>query len=258
MEDKNALIIGIRDEESVCYAIAREIKRAGYDLYATYQDDTTYDSVKRIADELGIKKIFPYDARKDEDLESFTQAVKAENITLDMLVHGISYSTAKGAKLGLPLVDVTWEEFTDAIRVGAFSLAEVSGKLLDVMKEESAVLTVSLRWSRFTLPNFNVVCAAKAALESIVRGLAQSLGQAKKIRVNGISPGFMPTYSLSKVGNSLEILENEKALSPLKRNVRKEDVASLAVSILENRSITGMIYTIDTGVEIMAPSVRTR
>lgn len=249
--NKNALIIGIRNEESICFDIAAEIKRSGYNLYATYQDETTLQNVQHIADGLGIKKLFKYDARKDEDLESFTRDVKAEGIELDLLVHGISYSTAEGAKLNQPLTTVTWEEFTDAIRVGAFSLVEVSGKLLDVMKEEASILAVSLRWSHLAVPNFNVVCAAKACLETIIRGLAQSLGKARKIKVNGISPGFVSTYSLSKIGNSLDILDREKSKSPLKTNVRKEDIASLSVSILENNSITGMVYTIDTGVEIM-------
>jgi enoyl-[acyl-carrier protein] reductase I len=251
MENKNALIIGIRDEESICCAIASEIKRAGYNLYATYQDQTTYGSVSRVAEAMGIRKLFPYDARKDEDLEAFASAVKQEGIRLDILVHGISYSTAEGAKLNLPLVDVTWEEFTDAIRVGAFSLAEVSGKLVEVFKDEASILAVTLRWSSVAVPRFNVVCATKAALESIIRGLAQSLGNAKKIRVNGISPGFVSTYSLSRIGNRLGILEQEKELSPLNTNVRKEDIAGLAVSILENRSVTGMVYSIDSGVGIM-------
>ncbi|MGD9310505.1 MAG: SDR family oxidoreductase [Desulfosarcina sp.] len=251
MKSKNALIIGIRDEASICTAIATEIKRAGYTLYATYQDESTYPSVSRVADQLNIEKIFPYDARNDEDLEAFTQAVREEGISLDLLVHGISYSTASGAKLDMPLTEVSWEAFTDAIRVGAFSLVEVSGRLLDVFSEEASILAVTLRWSKVAVPRFNVVGATKAALESIIRGLAQSLGSAKKIRVNGISPGYVSTYSLSKIGNSLEILERDKANSPLKTNVRKEDVAGLAVSILENTSVTGMIYPIDTGVEIM-------
>lgn len=251
MNNKNALIVGIRDEESICSAIANEIKRAGYDIYATYQDETTYDSVRRVAEIIGIKKLFPYDARKDEDLEAFTTAVKQEGIALDILVHGISYSTATGAKLDLPLLDVNWEEFTDAIRVGAFSLVEISGGLLDVFKDEASILAVSLRWSKVAVPRFNVVGATKAALESIIRGLAQSLGKAKKISVNGISPGFVSTYSLSRIGSRLDILTQAKAKSPLQTNVRQEDIASLALSILENRSITGMIYPIDAGVGIM-------
>jgi enoyl-[acyl-carrier protein] reductase I len=251
MGKKNALIVGIRDEDSICSAIAAEIKRAGYDIYATYQDASTYASASRVAEAIGIRKLFPYDARKDEDLEAFTSAVKKEGLSLDALVHGISYSTVEGAKLDLPLVDVTWEEFTDAIRVGAFSLVEVSGRLLDILKDDAAILAVSLRWSQIAVPRFNVVGATKAALESIVRGLAQSLGNAKNIRVNGISPGFVSTYSLSKIGNRLDILAQAKAQSPLKANVRKENIASLAVSILENRSITGMIYPIDAGASIV-------
>jgi len=153
--------------------------------------------------------------------------------------------------LNLPLIEVNWEEFTDAIRVGAFSLVELSATLLDVLKEESSILAVSMRWSKIAVPGFNVVCAAKAGLESIIRGLADSLGRAKQIRVNGIAPGFVPTYSLSKVGNSLELLEAAKDRSPLKTVVRKEDIASLAASVLENRSLTAMIYPIDAGVDIM-------
>ena len=251
MAERNALIIGIRNSESLCTTIAAEMKRAGYTLYATYQDETTLGGVKEVAGDLGFRKIFKYDARKSEDLDAFVAAFKAEGVMLDALVHGISYSTVSGAKLNLPLVQVGWDEFTDAIRVGAFSLVEVSGQLLDTFNENASVLAVSLRWGRVAVPNFNVVCAAKAALESMVRGLAQSLGKAKKMKVNGISPGFVPTYSLAKVGNTLELLEKAREASPLKTNVRKEDVASLSVSLLENNSISGMIYTIDCGVEIM-------
>ncbi len=251
MENKNALIVGIRDEDSICSAIASEIKRAGYSVYATYEDDDTYPSVSRVAEAMGIRKLFAYDARKDEDLAALISAVKQEGILLDILVHGISYSTAEGAKLNLPLVKVGWQEFTDAIRVGAFSLVELSGGLLEVLKDDASILAVTLRWSKVAVPGFNVVGATKAALESIIRGLAQSLGNAKKIRVNGISPGFVSTYSLSKIGNRLELLEQAKEKSPLKNNVRKESVASLAVSILENPSVTGMIYPIDAGVDIM-------
>ncbi|MDJ0990323.1 MAG: SDR family oxidoreductase, partial [Desulfobacterales bacterium] len=117
MGNKNALVVGIRDEDSIVTAIAAEIKRAGYDIYATYQDESTHARVSRVAEAIGIRKLFTYDALKDEDLGALTAAVKKEGITLDALVHGISYSTAEGAKLDLPLVDVTWEEFTDAIRV---------------------------------------------------------------------------------------------------------------------------------------------
>ncbi|MDJ0804578.1 MAG: SDR family oxidoreductase [Desulfobacterales bacterium] len=252
MGNKNALVVGIRDEDSIVTAIAAEIKRAGYDIYATYQDESTHARVSRVAEAIGIRKLFTYDALKDEDLGALTAAVKKEGITLDALVHGISYSTAEGAKLDLPLVEVTWEDFTDAIRVGAFSLVEIAGGLVDVLREDAAILAVTLRWSQVAVPRFNVVGATKAALESIIRGLAQSLGNTKKIRVNAISPGFVSTYSLSKVGNRLDILEQAKAQSPLRANVRKEDIASLAVSILENRSVTGMIYPIDAGASIVA------
>lgn len=251
MTTKNALIVGIRNEESICTAIAEELKRAGYNIYATYQDKTTYPGVNRVAESMGITKLFPYDARKDEDLTALKNAIEQESISFDHLVHGISYSTAKDAKLDMALVDISWEEFTDAIRVGAFSLVELTGALLNSLNEDASVLSISMRWSKVAVPNFNVVCAAKAGLESIIRGLAASLGEAKGIRVNGISPGFVSTYSLSKVGNSLDLLEKAKQLSPLKNNVDKQDIATLALSMLENRSITGMIFPIDAGVDIV-------
>ncbi|MCP4747895.1 MAG: SDR family oxidoreductase [Desulfobacteraceae bacterium] len=251
MKNKNALIIGIRNEESVCTAIAQEIKRAGYTIYATYQDESTRVDVQRVAENLGIKKTYQYDARNESDLEHLAESMQSEDIALDILVHGISYSTAQGAKLNLPLLDVTWEEFTDAVRVGAFSLVELTGKLMSCFKQEASILALTLNWSRLAIPNFNVVGAAKAALESIIRGLAQSAGKAKRIKVNGISPGYVHTYSLSKIGNSLQILERAKQRSPLHTNVTKADISSLALSILENNSITGTIYIIDTGSEIM-------
>lgn len=251
MREKNALIIGIRDEESICTEIAMELKRAGYNLYATYQDETSRAGVEEIAASLGIKGLYAYDARKDEDLDAFTTAIIEQGIRLDALVHGISYSTAKGAKLNLDLVEVSWEEFTDAIRVGAFSLVEVSGRLLKAFNEDASILAISMPWSKVAVPGFNVVGAAKAGLESIIRGLAESLGEAKNIRVNGVSPGFVPTYSLSRIGNRLDILEEAKYRSPLQDNVRKKDIATLATSLIENRSITSMIYPVDAGVVIM-------
>lgn len=251
MREKNALIIGIRNEESLCTEIATELKRAGYNLYATYQNASTLEGAARVADSLGVKELYPYDARKDEDLVAFTDQIKAQGIRLDALVHGISYSTVKDAKLNHELVELSWEEFTDAIRVGAFSLAEVCGRLLEALNEEASILTISMPWSKVAVPGYNVICAAKAGLESMVRGLAESLGEAKNIRVNGISPGFVPTYSLGRIGNRLEILEEAKYRSPLGENVSKEDIASLAVSMIENRSITAMIYPVDAGVEIM-------
>lgn len=249
MAQRNALIIGIRNWDSICTAIAAELKKAGFTVYATYQGDETFADVEMVAKGLGIEKIFPYDARHTESLDAFVSAFAQEGVKLDALVHGISYATASGAKLNLPLVEVTWQEFTDAIRVGAFSLVELSGKLLPYMNEGASVLAISFRWGRVAVKNFNVACAAKAALESAVRGLAQSLGKAKKIKVNAISPGHVPTHLLSKLGNSLEILAKEKARSPLGSTVRRRDVASLSVSLLENSSISGMVYTIDCGVE---------
>lgn len=251
MTNKNVLIIGIRDEESICHAIGEELKRAGYTIYATYQDEKTYPGVKRVAESLGIKRLFPYDARNEQDLINLRSAIEQEGLCIDLLVHGISYSTDKEAKLDMPLVEVKWEEFTDAIRIGAFSLVELSGALLPSLNPDASILSISMRWSKVAVPNFNVVCATKAGLESIIRGLAQSLGKAKSIRVNAISPGFVSTFSLGKIGNRLEILEQAKVKSPLATTVEKEDIASLAVCLLENKSITGMIYPIDAGADIM-------
>jgi enoyl-[acyl-carrier protein] reductase I len=251
MNEKNALIVGIKTEKSVGMAIAQKLKGAGSNIYATYPDETVYEGVKSVADSLGIKKLFKYDARKDEDLEQLAQAIKAEGILLDCLVHDLSYGTVPGAKLNQPLLNVGWDEFADAIRVEAFSLVELSGKLLDNFQEGASILAFTNHWSKIAIPNFNLLGSTKAALESIIRGLAESLGKSKKIKVNGISPGYFYNDSLARVGDTLEILERAKNRTPLKRNVTRADIASLAVSILDNNSITGTIYTIDCGEEII-------
>jgi enoyl-[acyl-carrier protein] reductase I len=252
MNEKNALIVGIKTEKSVGTAIAQKLKGAGYNIYATYPDETVYEGVKSVADSLGINKLFKYDARKDEDLEQLAQAVKAEGILLDSLVHGTSYGTLAGANLHQPLLKVSWDEFADAIRVEAFSLVELSGQLLDIFQEGASILALTQRSSQVAIPNFNVLGSAKAGLESIIRGLAESLGKCKKIKVNGISPGYFDSDSLVQLGDSSELLERAKNRSPLKINVTQADLASLALSILENNSITGTIYTIDCGEEIIA------
>lgn len=249
--EKNALIIGIKNEESNAYFIAKELKRVGYEIYATYPSEENLTDVKRVAEELGIKKLFKYDARKDDDLEKFSSEVKKDNIKLDAIVHAIAYASATEAKRNNLLSNVNWEEFTDAIRVGAFSLVEVCGKLIDNLNEGAGVITLTSRLSNLAVPGLNVIGAAKAALESMIRGLAQSLGKAKKIKVNGICPGPVHTSSLSLLGNSLEILEEAKKKSPLQKTVDKADIGKLAVTILSNNSLTGTIYKIDTGLSIM-------
>jgi len=246
---KNALVIGIRNEDSICYYIAKELVKNGYDVYATYQRETE-KSVKEIANEIGIKKTYLYDARYDEDLENFTSQVKKDGIMIDALVHGIAYSGSANSPV-VSLLQVEWEEFANAIRIGAFSLIEIVGKLIDNLREEGSILALSSRLARLAVPGFNVIGATKASLESIVRGLAESLGKVKNIRVNSIAPGPIPTKSLSKLGNVLEILEAARKKSPLKRNVKKEDIASLALTILKNKSVTGTLYSIDTGMDIM-------
>ncbi|HCL56227.1 MAG TPA: hypothetical protein DHW82_04360 [Spirochaetia bacterium] len=248
---KNALIIGIRNEKSLSYEIAKELIKKNYSVYATYQDESTLKSVKEAADELGIKAIYQYDARKDSDLESFTDALKKSGVKLDVLVHGIAYSSTPGAKLNQLLMNISGDEFTDAIRIGAFSLLEVIGKLYENINENASILALTSRWSRVAVPGFNVIGAAKASLESIVRGLAEDLGRLKQIKVNALSSGPVSTTALSSLGNSLSILEAVRTRSPLKRNVSKEDVASLAMALIENNSISGTIYQIDTGLEIM-------
>jgi enoyl-[acyl-carrier protein] reductase I len=205
MNQRNVLIVGIRNQDSVCTAIAQEIKRAGYDIYATYQDETVYDSVNSVANSLGIKKLFKYDARKDEDLEQIAQAIKAEGILLDSLVHGLSYRTVPGAKLNQPLLNVSWDEFADAIRVEAFSLVELSGKLLDNFQEGASILAFTNHWSKIAIPNFNLLGSTKAGLESIIRGLAGSLGKFKKIKVNGISARYFDDDSLAQIGDTLAV-----------------------------------------------------
>jgi len=248
---KNILIIGIRNEESTCFAIAKALKKKGYDIYATYLNEAAYPDMQRVADELGFKKVYRYDARKDEDLEAFTSALIQDGVKLDGMVHGIAYSAAQGARLGSYVMDMDWEDFADAIRVGAFSLVEVVGRLYDQLNPEASILTLTSRLSKVAVPGFNVVGAAKASLDSIVRGLAEDLGKLKKIRVNALSAGAMATGAFGKLGNTLELLELAKNRSPLKTNVNKDHVGSLAATLLENRSITGTIYPIDCGYDIM-------
>ena len=250
MNQKNALIIGIRNQASVGMAIAQAMKDAGYNLYATYPDETVSDDVKSMTDSIGIKKLFKYDPRKDEDLEQLTKALKAEGILLDSLIYSPCYGTMPGTKLHQPLLDVSWNEFADAIRVEAFSLVELSGQLLDSFKEEASILALTHRSSQVA-PNFNVLSSAKAGLESIIRGLAESLGKCRKIKVNGISPGYFEGDSLAQMEDPSAILARAKNRTPLKMNVTQADIASLALSILENNSLTGTIYTIDCGEEII-------
>ena len=250
MNQRNALIVGIRERASVGTAIAEKLKDAGYNLYATYPDETAYDDAKSIANSLSMKKLFKYDARKDKDLEQLTEALKAEGIALDSLVHDTSYGTLPGAKLHQPLLDVSWDEFADAIRVEAFSLVELSGQLLEIFPEGASILALIKGSSKGAIPNFNLLGAAEAGLESIIRGLAESLGKCRKIKVNGISPGYFEGDSLAQMEDPSAILARAKNRTPLKMNVTQADIASLALSILENNSLTGTIYTIDCGEEI--------
>ena len=251
MSGKRGLVMGVANDHSIAWGIAKALASEGADLAFTYQNDALGKRVAPLAEELGAADhVYRCDVEDLSSVEAmFSELTTAWN-TLDFLVHCIGFSDRN--ELKGRYADTTRENFTRTMVISAFSFTEVAKRAAMLMPSGGAMLTLTFGGSTRVVPNYNVMGVAKASLEASVRYLAADLGPSN-IRVNAISAGPVKTTSARGVRDFSKILEGGAKYAPLRRNTDPAEVADTAVFLASDlgRGVTGNVIYVDAGMQIM-------
>jgi enoyl-[acyl-carrier protein] reductase I len=250
MEGKKGLIIGVANNRSIAYGIAKACKNQGADVILTYQNEKMQKRVQKVADELDVKNIYPLDVSKPQEIDALREAIEKDYGKIDFLVHSVAFAPREA--LDGKFIDTTKQAFNIAMEISVFSLIEVVQKLEPIMNDGASVLTLTYLGSTRYIPHYNVMGVAKAALEASVRYLAVDLGE-RKIRINALSAGPIKTLAASGIGDFSEILKYNEKNSPLMKNVTIEEVGNSGMYLLSGLAsgVTGEVHFVDSGYNIM-------
>lgn len=251
MAGKRGLVMGVANDHSIAWGIAKALSAAGAELAFTYQGEAFGRRVRPLAEEVGAKLLLPCDVEDEASVDAVFDALKAEWGGLDFLVHAIGFSDKN--ELKGRYADTTRANFSRTMVISVFSFTEVARKAAALMSEGGALLTLTYGGSTRVMPNYNVMGVAKAALESSVRYLAADFG-ADGIRVNAISAGPVRTLAGSGVTDARLMFNFQKKNAPLKRTVTIDEVGRSALYLLSELSsgVTGEVHFVDSGYSIMS------
>jgi enoyl-[acyl-carrier protein] reductase I len=250
MQGKRGLIMGLANDRSLAWGIAKALSAQGAQLAFSYQGDALEKRVRPLAAELGSDFLIDCDVSSQQALDAAFDTLAARWPTIDFVVHAIGFSD-KNELRGL-FVDTSLENFTMTMHISAYSMVAVTRKARAMMPDGGAVLTLSYYGAEKVVPHYNVMGVAKAALETSVKYLAMDLGP-ENIRVNAISAGPIKTLAASGIGDFRYILKWNELNSPLRRNVTIEDVGGAAVYLLSDLAsgVTGEIHHVDAGYNVI-------
>jgi enoyl-[acyl-carrier protein] reductase I len=250
LKGKRGLIIGVANNKSIAYGIAKACHREGAKLCFTYLNDSLKKRVEPIAKEFGSDKIYPLDVSNSEEIDSLKESIERDFGKIDFLVHAVAFAPKEA--LSGKFVDTTKDAFNVAMDISVYSLIEVTQKLLPIMSDNSSILTLSYLGALKHVPHYNVMGVAKAALEASVRYLAVDLGIERGIRVNAVSAGPIKTLAASGIGDFRTILKWNELNSPLKRNITIDEVGNSSAYLLSDLAsgVTGEIHYVDSGYNI--------
>ena len=245
MKDKKGLIMGVANERSIAWGIAKKLSEAGANLAFTYLGDALKKRVIPLAEKLNSNLIFGCDVEKKEEIIKLFEDIKSEWGKIDFVVHAIAFSDK--SELSGEYLNTTRENFLKSMLISCFSFTEVAKEASKVMNDKSSLLTLTYEANK-AIPNYNVMGVCKAALESSVKYLARDLGS-KGIRVNAISAGPIKTLAASAIGDAKFLYKWNSDHSFLKRNVDNIDVGNSALYLLSDMAggVTGEIHYVDAG-----------
>ena len=251
MQGKNGLIVGVANQKSIAYGIAKACREAGANLAFTFLNDALKKRVEPIASELGSDKIYELDVNNPAHFEALRQNLTRDFKKIDFVLHAVAFAPKEA--LENEFISTSKEAFNIAMTTSVYSLIELTNCVLPLLSDDASILTLTYLGGEKYVPHYNVMGVAKAALESSVRYLAHDLGK-KGIRINAISAGPIKTLAASGIGDFRMILRWNELNSPLKRNVSIEDVGKSALYLLSDlgSGVTGEVLHVDSGYHIMA------
>lgn len=252
LEGKKGLILGVLNNKSIAWGIAKEVVDNGAEIALTYQGDAGAKRVIPLAEELNVKLTIPCDVTNDEDIDNVFNTLEKEFGKLDFLVHSVAYSDKD--ELRGKYYDTSRNNFKNTMDISAYSLVALTKKALPLMEKAGggSILAMTYYGSEKVIPHYNVMGVAKAALETSVMYLANDLGE-KNIRVNAISSGPIKTLAASGIGGFNYMLEYNELNAPMRKNVTPEDNGKTALYLLSDLSngVTGEIIHVDGGYHII-------
>jgi enoyl-[acyl-carrier protein] reductase I len=250
MQGKRGLIMGVANERSIAWGIAKAVHDQGGELAFTYQGDALKKRVDPLAASVGSKIVLPCDVTEQGSMDAVFETLKKEWGSLDFVVHAIGFSNKD--ELRGRYVDTTLDNFTLTMNISCFSFTAIAQRAEKMMPNGGSLLTLTYLGAEKVMPHYNVMGVAKAALEASVRYLAEDLGK-KAIRVNAISAGPLKTLAASGIGDFRFILKWNELNAPLRRNVTLEEVGSSGLYFLSDlgRAVTGEIHHVDCGYHMI-------
>lgn len=246
MAGKKGLIMGVANDRSIAWGIAKTAHNHGAELAFTYQGDALEKRVRPLAQEVGSNIILPCDVTDEASVDALFKEIELKWGKLDFVVHAIAFSD-KNELDGLYL-NTSRANFLKTMDISVFSFTAVAQKAAPLMKDGGSLVTLTYYGAERVMPHYNVMGVAKAALEASVRYLATDLGR-DNIRVNAISAGPIKTLAASGIGDFRYILKWNELNSPLKRNVTIEDVGNAGLYLLSDlgAGVTGEVMHVDAG-----------
>jgi enoyl-[acyl-carrier protein] reductase I len=250
LRGKRGLIIGVANNRSIAWGIAKAARQHGAELAFTYQGDALRKRVEPLVRDLGGHVVGHCDVTEPATLDAAFAAIAGLWGSLDFVVHAVAFSDRD--QLDGRYVDTTQENFTRTMLISCYSLTAVAQRAEKLMTAGGALLTLTYYGAEKWMPHYNVMGVAKAGLEASVRYLAADLG-GKNIRVNAISAGPIKTLAASGIGEFRYSLKWNEHNAPLRRNVSAEEVGDAAVYLLcdLSRGVTGEVHHVDAGYHIV-------
>ncbi|MGH6969152.1 MAG: enoyl-ACP reductase FabI [Stellaceae bacterium] len=247
---KRGLVMGVANERSIAWAIARAVHAHGAELAFTYQGEALGKRVRPLADDVGGIVVGDCDVTNEASVAAVFDALAQRGQRLDFVVHAVAYSDAE--ELKGQYVDTTRANFLKSMEVSCYSFTDLCRRAVPLMPNGGSLLTLSYIGAERVMPHYNVMGVAKAALEASVRYLAVDLGT-KNIRVNAISAGPMKTLAASGIGDFRYILKWNQLNSPLKRNITLDEVGNAGLYLLSDLStgVTGEVHHVDSGYHVV-------
>ena len=250
MAGKRGLIMGLANDKSIAWGIAKQLSDQGAELALSYQGDAMKKRAEPLARELGTELLFDCDVSDEASVKAMFDAIGAAWGRIDFLVHAIGYSDKE--QLRGRYVDTTRDNFLKTMDISVFSFTMVARYAAAMMTEGGSMVTLTYYGAERVMPHYNVMGVAKSALEASVRYLAEDLGK-DGIRVNGISAGPIKTLAASGIGDFRYILKWNELNSPLRRNVTQEEVGKASLYLLSDlgSGTTGEVLHVDAGYHVV-------
>ncbi|MDP5085461.1 MAG: enoyl-ACP reductase FabI [Yoonia sp.] len=250
MEGKRGLIMGLANDKSIAWGIAKACADAGAELAFSYQGDALKKRVDPLAASVGSDIVLPCDVGDEASIDALFAALETRWGKLDFIVHAIGYSDKN--ELRGRYVDTTRGNFLTSMDISVYSFTAVVQRAEKMMTDGGSCLTLTYYGAEKVMPHYNVMGVAKAALEASVRYLAEDLGK-DNIRVNAISAGTIKTLAASGIGDFRLIMKWNEYNSPLRRTVTQEEVGKSALYLLSDlgSAVTGEVLHVDAGYHVV-------